>query len=225
MRIERKSLDFYEGTRLYVAQRKFNGTHAVLAIKGEDIAIWDRRGIALTLYQLTPAMRHCLLNLRRDPAKETILCGELLHTKAKSKITNQQEATDTIVLFDVLVYDDVYLTQINQMERLHLLAEICGRPQQLEGPKAFGATSRALVVEDYQTAHLWLAQVFPDDFLYHFDEMCTGQKDRHGRDKYSEIEGLILRRRDSRLVFKKNGIGDVDWLIRVRKPKPKVYTI
>src|SRR5690606_33929468 len=104
MRSRRKGLPTYEKMNKGVAQRKCNGTHVVIWIFQDNVVLWDRRGTALTLYKLTPGMKKCLTSLARDADKELVVCGELLHTKAKSKITQAQAATDTIVLFDVIYY-------------------------------------------------------------------------------------------------------------------------
>lgn len=224
MRIKRENLPTYERMGKYVAQRKFNGTHMVLWLYRDQVAIWERRGKVPTYYKMGPGMRECLLNLTRDPERETVLVGEALHTKAKSKITGQQEALNTICLFDILMHDGEFLTTIDQVGRLDLLARICGNPNVLEPPKFPGATRRALVVERRKEATLWLAEVFADDFQYHYDECCTDQFDKHGRDLYEEIEGLVLRLKESRLkIGPHGGIGDVDWLVRCRKEKPRMY--
>lgn len=221
MRIRREDLPYYESLNRFVAQRKFNGTHVVIWVCDGEVVLWDRTGVALTLYRLTPGMKACLSKLTKDT--ELVMAGELLHTKAKSKITKSQEASDTIVLFDILMYNGKYCTGMKQNERLDLLAAVCGNPTRLETPKFPGATRRAIVVDEQDTAHLWLAEVFANEFQYHFDECCTDQLDKHGNDKYSEIEGLVLRDKIASLTIKGRGIGDVDWLIRCRKPKAKVY--
>lgn len=217
MKIQRHDLPTYEKMGKWVAQRKFNGTHVVIWIHGDEIDIWDRRGIHLSLYKLTAGMRKCLLSLALG-GKETVLCGEVLHTKAKSKITGKQMATDTIVLFDILFYEN-HLATITQMERLALVEGLCGKPSTLEAGAFPGATKRALVVSEHDTAKLWLAQTFTDDFDYHFDE-CY-EEDSQDRDKYPEIEGLMLRLKDSKLRV--GGSADVDWLCRCRKSKNKIY--
>lgn len=225
--IRRQDLPVYEEMGGYLAQRKFNGTHGVIWIGGNKVSIWDRRGVPLSLYKLNESMKRCLLGLGCDPSKESIFTGEILHTKAKSERTGEQEAKDTIVLFDVIVHDNEPLTRMNQVDRLKLLSDICGNPSKLEGPKFFGATSRALVVSEYadseiDVAHLWLAETFMEDFQYHYDECCYDQLDKNGYDKYKEIEGLVLRQRDSRLQFKQGDIGDVDWIIRCRKDRLQI---
>lgn len=223
MRIRREDLPTYEAMDKYVAQRKFNGTHVVLWVYEDRVGIWDRRGIKLTYYKIGPGMIKCLLGLNRDPSKELVMAGEVLHTKAKSKVTGKQEAENTICLFDVIMYGD-YLTKQTQVERLAMLADLCRNPKELEEPKFPGATRRALVVDRKEEATLWLAEVFKDEFQYHYDECCTDQFDKHNRDRYEEIEGLVLRQKESRIrIGSTGGVGDVDWLIRCRKPKPKMY--
>ena len=212
---KREDLEDYEGE--WVAQRKFNGTHAVIWINGDEINIWDRRGQQLTLYKLTETMKACLLGLDLNN-KETVFAGEILHTKAKRKDTNEQAARHTIVLFDVLFHER-YLSNINQDERLELLESICRHPNQLEKGAFFGATKRAFTVSEVGESSLWLAERFYDNFVYHFDE-CD-ETDKRGYDKYPEIEGLILRLKDSKLQA--NPKTDVSWIIRCRKPKSKIY--
>lgn len=213
--IRRVDLKTYEQMGTWLAQRKFNGTHSVIWIHNDEIALWDRHGVPQTLYKLTPSMKECLLKLKHD--KEMVVVGELLHSKAKSKITNQQVAKDTIVLFDILYYGD-HLTAMNQVERLVFLSEICGKPEVME-ENSPGMISRGLVVARKDESNLWLAETFMDDFLYHFDEII--EKDKHGNDRYPEIEGLMLRLKDNHLRAGQKG--DVNWMVKCRKYKDKVY--
>lgn len=213
---KREDLDYYESQGLWVAQRKFNGTHVVIWVYRDSVSLWDRRGSHLTLYKLTESMKGCLCNLNLN-GKETVFAGELLHTKAKRKDTDKQAAENTIVLFDVLFHEN-HLIKINQDERLNLLEELCGNPKELEPGGFFGATKRALIVNQQNESNLWLAERFYDEFSYHFDECMEEDK---GIDKYPEIEGLILRLKNSKLHS--NPKRDVEWIIRCRKPKNKIY--
>src|SRR6266404_3361584 len=144
MKIQREDLPFYEGQRIWVAQRKFNGVHVVIWTNGKDVEIWERTGKSLTLYKLTESMKKCLASLAKN--KEIVVVGELLHSKAVNKTTQQQEAKDTIVLFDILKHNKL-LTNLSQIDRLVLLAYLCGNPKTLESPKFPGATRRALIVK------------------------------------------------------------------------------
>jgi hypothetical protein len=126
------------------------------------------------------------------------------------------------------MFDGEYATRRDQMWRLEVLSDLCGNPsaESLEKPKFPGATPRAMVVAESETAHLWLAETFVDEFQYHFDECCFDQVDAKGRDRYEEIEGLVLRLKDNRLrIGSSGGVGDVDWLIRCRKPKDNQHRL
>lgn len=215
--IQRKDLPHYESTKQYIAQRKFNGTHSVISIVNDKIGMWERRGNEMTLYKMPDSMKSCLLGLPIAKDRMLTVVGELMHTKAKSKVTDQQELTNTIILFDILVYGDPL--KMNQMDRLKLLDDICGNPKVLEPAKFLGAARRALVVRETNESKLWLAENWLDEFQYHYDECCHDQLDKQGRDRYTEIEGLMLRRKDNVLNFTSKGIGDVNWLIRCRKEK------
>lgn len=214
LKIQRKDLNFYESQKIWIAQRKFNGTNIVIHCN-DKFEIWGRNGEKLN-YSLTSEMIDNLKTLKLQ--KETVLNGELLHTKAVEKRTKEQAAKDTIVLFDILYYDK-FLTDITQIERLNLLREICNDPKKLETPKFLGAIPRALVIQN----KLWLAEFWENEFCYHFDECCFDQNDKNGNDLYPEIEGLILRLKGSKIKVKNGDIGDVNWMIRCRKKKEKVY--
>ena len=121
-------------------------------------------------------------------------------------------ASFTIVLFDLL-FAGVYLASMSAEKRLEELAGCCGPTQ----PEERG---RALVVKQVGESNLWLAESFDDDFLFHFDEFWDD--DEGGNDKWPEIEGLILRRRDG-LLLSGDRLQDVEWMLRCRKPKPNVY--
>ena len=82
----------------------------------------------------------------------------------------------------------------------------------------FGATNRAFLAKQEGESNSWLAERFYDEFFYHFDECMDEEK---GVDKYPEIEGLILRLKNSKLHS--NPKRDVEWIMRCRKPKNKVY--
>lgn len=221
MKIQRSDLSTYENMNLWTCQRKFNGTHVVIWIHNDQLEIWERRGKPLSTYKLTESMKQCLLSLNLKN-KETVLVGEVLHTKAVSKITDEQAATNTIVLFDVLFHEK-QLSELTQMERLTLLEEMCRKPTEKEIPKFRGAVPRALIVKEEGISKLWLAEHWDDEFSYHFDECCD-QMDKNGKDLYPEIEGLVLRLKTSRIQFRGNDVGDVNWIVRCRKLKLKMYT-
>jgi hypothetical protein len=215
--IHHSSLKLFENRGGWIAQRKYNGTHVVVYVRRRpnetvDFDIWDRRGSHLTLYHAPETMITCFLGLNIKRNHDYVFAGELLHTKAKSKITGQQAATNTIVLFDVL-HAEHYLIDLTQRQRLELLSFLCRNPDQLE-PKG-----RALVVATAAESNLWLAETFDGNYLEHFYEMFDFHI-KTGEDKYPEIEGLVLRLENSHLAAG-DRLHDVEWMMRVRKKSNK----
>jgi hypothetical protein len=220
-KIRREDLPQYEKLGRYFAQRKFNGVHSVIHVFDDTVEMWDRRGARQTLYTLTSSMIELFMSLNIKHDKHYVFAGELLHTKAKSKITGNQAAINTIVFFDVL-FAERYLNEESNVQRQTILKDICYNESQIsQGCYRLENKSRAFVVAANSESNLWLAKNFPDDFLFHFDEMFEFHP-RTGEDKFPEIEGLILREKGGKLTSG-DRLEDVPWLVRVRKEKPKVY--
>jgi hypothetical protein len=213
MRIRPESVELLEKEGGWIAQRKYNGSHAVIHINNNEVSIWNRHSEPFTTYQVTPAMIACFLAF--DIRGEVVLDGELLHTKAKLKTANEQAQTNTIVLFDVLYINGPLLMQ-SFAERYEALRKICGNPTALEPKK------RDLFVKECDGSQLWLAENFESDFSYRFWEFY--EHDKQENDLFPEIEGLVCKKTGpaSRLQL---GVRpyDVSWMMRVRKKKDKIY--
>lgn len=197
-------------TCVWLAQLKYNGTHVVVWTDGKKCEIRDRKNNFLTLYRLTQEMESMILSLYAG--KELVLDGEVLHTKAKRN--GRQAVTNTIVLFDVLHEGTV--CQKTTEERLQDLNRICKFPKDNE------PGGRGKLVASCGNSHLWMAETFTSDFQYQFDMFFDF--DASGKDRFPEIEGLMLKMKSGTL-----GTGvreyDVDWIVRCRKAKPKMYTL
>jgi hypothetical protein len=214
LKITPQMLDQHERQKAWVAQRKFNGTHVVIWLYNDKVAMWDRRGITLSSYQLTPQMEKMLLTcFNRDDNKEYVLDGELLHTKAKLKTTKKQAVDNTIVLFDIL-YAGKPLTDLTTLERLDLLAEVAPT-QGMEQKK------RAQFVSCYDNSQVWLAETFYDDFSYRFWEFYD--YDSNNNDRHPELEGLVLKNSTAKNSNAGARPNDVLWMLRCRKTKEKMY--
>jgi ATP-dependent DNA ligase len=214
LKITPEMLNFHENQGAWIAQRKFNGAHSVIWIYQDQMEMWNRRGDPFSTYRITDNMKKCFLhNLNRDYNTEYVLNGELLHTKAKSAITNKQAAENVIVLFDIL-YAGSYLTSMTTLERLAFLETIA--PSKGLEPK-----KRAFSVCEEGESQLWLAETFHDEFSYHFWEMY--EFDKYGNDKYPEIEGLMLKQKEAKNTSLGNRPNDVQWMLRCRKTKTKLY--
>jgi hypothetical protein len=217
MKVRPDSVGRLEQEGGWLAQRKYNGWHSVIHVhKERNICnIWHRSSKPFTKYQMTPEMRECFFRgIQVDPSIEVVLNGELVHGQAVSDITGAQALRHTIALFDLLYLGKPLLTEGFE-ERYNLLTGICGSPTTLEPKK------RGLVVAEVGESKLWLAECFKDDFLYRFYEMY--EHDDQGRDKFPEIEGLVCKKAKGSALKLGNVAYDVNWMMRVRKTKEKVY--
>lgn len=214
MKITADMLDYHERQGAWIAQRKFNGSHAVIWVYQNQLEMWNRRGDPFTTYRTTEGMRKCFLHsLNRDYDTEYVFAGELLHTKAKLQTTQRQAAENVIVLFDLL-YAGKYLTSLTTMERLELLHKIAS-PIGLEPKK------RAHKICQEDESQIWLAETFTEEFSYRFWELYDFTES--GLDKYPEIEGLMLKQKDAKNTNLGTRPNDVTWMLRCRKTKEKMY--
>jgi hypothetical protein len=185
----------YEKSQKWIVQRKFNGTHILVHVSPDKkVSMLTRHGTAPKLFSLTKSHINQILSLNLESNKEYWLNGELLDHKTKNK-----NYKGKIILFDVLQAGQYLIMKKNQQERLELLNDICRNPKKLE--PYFGI---ALEV----TPDIWLAENWENEFEKHFQEFIH----------MDEIEGLVLRKKNSFIDnFGQKEYG-VNWIIRCRKP-------
>lgn len=188
-----KELTYYENTHLWCAQPKYNGSRSVILITPErKVFIYSRHGRPHLNYSMPAYMAKEILELPGlKPGIKYWLDGELL---------NKTTAKDTkckIVLFDVLQIDKYLFLKPNQLERLELLAKICGNPTQLDSLRGMGYS-----ISD----NLLMAPTFYSKFKEEFEK-------NYG----DEVEGLVLRKNDSMLDNFGQKEYEVSWLLRCRK--------
>jgi len=194
-KITPQRLEEYESSKIWIAQRKFNGTHILIHISPErKVSILTRHGTAPKLFSLTKNHISQLLSLSLEKGKEYWFDGELLDHKTKDK-----KYKSKIILFDVLQADKYLIFKKTQKERLVILNEICRNPKELE--PNFGI---ALKVTD----DVWLAENWESEFKKHFDEF----------NHLDEIEGLVLRKKNSFIDNYGQKEYKVNWIVRCRKP-------
>lgn len=186
-------LDYYESTGLYCAQPKYNGSRSVIYVYGNTVKIYSRHGRPHLNYAMPQAIREEILaipGLKRG--KEYWLDGELL-TK-----TTAIDTKGKIVLFDILQEGEYFFLNPNQEDRVKLLAEVCGNPTDLDRWRKM-----SYVISD----NILMAPTFFSNFDEEF-------KKNYG----DEVEGLVLRKRNS--VIDNFGEKEylVNWLIRCRHP-------
>lgn len=187
-------LPYYESLGIYCVQPKYNGARSVIHITSDrQVYIYSRHGRPHRNYTMPASMAKEILALPGlKKGVEVWLDGELL-----SKTT----ATDTknkIVLFDVLHYEKYLFLSPDQVGRIELLANICGGPNKLDSLRGMG-----YVVSD----NLWMAPTFYSNFA-----------DEFNKDYGDEVEGLVLRKKNSVIDNFGQKEYEVSWLIRCRRP-------
>ncbi len=193
-RIPPTELSYYEGTGLWVAQYKYNGSRNVVHIEPDGVvSVWGRHGGKHLSYALPESVKAEILSLPGiKKGTEYWLDSELM-----SK-TSAAETKHKIVFFDVLQVGKYLFMKPNQMGRLELLREICGDPKELDGQRQMG-----YVISNT----LLMAPTFEKDFEARFNE-------DHG----DEVEGLLLRKKEAALDDFGQKEYEVGWLLRCRKP-------
>jgi hypothetical protein len=185
-------LPYYESQGEWCAQRKFNGSRNLIHIdqKGQ-LTVWGRHGKAHQRFVLKNDFRdEILASLALQKGVEYWLDSELMN--------KQTDATNEIILYDVLQAGKYFFNAPDQITRLALLQEICQNPQTLE------PTGLALQI----TPRLWMAETYFENFVERFKESLNNPK----------LEGLVLRKRKAAL----DNFGKTEYetgnLIRCRKP-------
>ncbi len=216
MKMLASDLDAYEKQGGWLAQRKFNGSHAVCHLHRGLLTMWNRQFQPFTYYKMTEEMVACLNSLNIDPEVEYIFDGELMHTKAKYTNTGVQAITDTVILYDLLFMGEALLHD-DYGTRYAKLAGLCKSPTTLE-PKG-----RALQATNVEKSNVWLAELFTDEFTDRFYEMYAWTDASKTHDLYPEIEGLVLKREKDSYIDHGGRPYDVNWMMRCRKEKKKTY--
>lgn len=193
-RMNPSDLPMYERTGQWLAQRKFNGCRNLIHIlPSGKIECFAREGGPHDLFEFTETYSQEILKfLRIQPNTEYWLDSEVM-----SKTKN---AAKEIVFYDVLHAGKYLFNSLNQMQRLDLLNEICGNPQEKIDKLAYRISD-----------HLWMAETFQDQFKERFQESLPNP----------QLEGLVLRKKKSVLDHYGNSYYEVGWMIRCRKPDGK----
>lgn len=179
----------------WIAQRKFNGTHITVRIPvNRKIHVLTKHGEEPKQWSLDDDVAAQLASLNYKQGQEYWLDGELFNNKTKTPYYKNR-----IVLYDLLYAGQSLYLGPTCVERVQMLSTICGDPQELE--PHFGLALRV-------TENVWMAETFTSDFKARYADHL---------DK-PEIEGLVLKRRNSQLDDTGTKEWEVDWMTRCRKP-------
>jgi len=186
-------LSGYDKTGKWVAQRKFNGTRTLVHVFGSHVCLQSRYGDSHKNFQLNAQLREEILSLALDKNLEYWLDGEILDAKTKNP-----DYKGKIVLFDVLQEGSYLFGGPDLLQRYENLKIICKNPQEKE------PGGLALKV----TPNIWLAETFSKDFVDLFQDFIDND----------EIEGLVLKKRNSVIDNVGSKEYEISWQIRCRKP-------
>lgn len=166
-------LDYYEKSGKWMAQRKFRGSRMLLHVSPQgELTIANRHGGYFSRFSLDASYKKEIrAGLCLKEGVEYWLDGELMNKDVNP--------TNEIIFYDVLQVGRYLFGSPNQLERLDILREICGNPKELCHLKI------ALQI----SPRLWMAESFFDNFVARFEEAKPIQ----------QLEGLVLRRKDSAL--------------------------
>lgn len=184
-------LPHYESTGKWVVQRKFRGHRAVINISVDrQLTLGSRHGRKFANFSFDKAYREEILaGLNLQKGLEYWLDGELMNA--------DEDSTNEIILFDVLQVGRYLFHTPDQMERLKMLRDICGNPQNL------CPSGIALQV----TPRIWMAETFDKDFPTRYKESLP----------IRQLEGLVLRKKFAGLDNFGNSEYETTNLIRCRK--------
>ena len=184
----------YEKTGLWVVQRKFNGQRSPVFISPEGKAqLFSRYGRGHENYVPPAGMMKEFAAFDLDLGTYYWFDAELLGTKTQSAYYDNR-----LVIFDVLHIGKSLFNGPNLMQRQEILKKICRNPSVLE--KEHGI---ALQI----TEHIWLAETFENGFVARFKELLG----------WPEIEGLVLKKKNSVIDNIGARENEVNWQIRCRK--------
>ena len=198
-KINPSDLPHYEALGSWCAQRKFNGSRNLIHIDAnKNLTVWGRYGEAHKKFVITSAFKIEILDsLELKPNTEYWLDSEVMNKQVNAK--------NEIILYDILQEGKYFFQTKTQVERLELLNCICGNPK----------TSNGIALKI--SKNLWMAETYYDSFVARFKETLTNPV----------LEGLVLRKKDSKLDHFGNVYYETNNIIRCRKPfaKDKGYNL
>lgn len=181
----------------WIAQPKYNGSCAVLFIKGrEEYKIYNRNGEPLTLQM---PLAYTSLN---DSAKYMVLCGEYLN---KNKMGEDGTPFNhKFIIWDMLVWKGEYLVGKTVEERLLILYHLFGNN------RGFVSEKGITMFNHLHTTHVkdvFMAPSYQNNFKGLFDEIIQ-------TDLY---EGLVLKRKIAKLEIGNGAKNNSAWQVKARK--------
>jgi hypothetical protein len=184
-----KELINYEGGGM-AAQLKLNGSNATVYTNGEKVVVMNRHGARLTGFQIPDQE---ILSLYKGTGGWTALNGEYMN-KSKRDETGQA-FNHKFVIFDILVSDGEYLVGKTLQQRIELLDSMYGK-EECDKEYLFGISESVFRVRSYDFG-----------FSALFDRLS----------RIDMIEGVVLKRLNSRLETSGSEQNNMKWQVKARK--------
>ena len=184
-----KELINYEGSGM-LGQAKLNGSNATVYTNGEKVIVMNRHGARLTGFQI-PEQE--ILALYRGTGGWTALNGEYLNKSKRDE--GGQVFNHKLVIFDILISDGEYLVGKTFAQRLEMLDSMYGK-EESEKEYLFGISESVYRVKSYDFG-----------FSSVFDRLS----------KIDMVEGLVLKRMNSRLEASGSEQNNMKWQVKARK--------
>ncbi len=182
-------LDFWDNGSL-VGQPKLNGSNCLIFTNGEKHVVTNRKNERLTIFNLTDVE---IKQMYRGTGEWIVINGEYLNKSKRDE--SGQIFNHKFVIFDILVFDGEYLVGKTFEERISLLDELYGTVDS-EKEYLYKISENIYRVKSYN-----------NQFKMLFDKLSP----------IDMIEGLVLKRKNSRLEVGYSELNNVRSQIKCRK--------
>lgn len=186
----------------YIAQPKYNGSCYIVFTNGDEVHVCNR-------HKEEPMIRNPYIDWRGLARSNDwyVFCGEYLN---KGKVgENNVKEVDKFVIWDILVWENEYLTGMTTIDRISLLEKHfpCHRAI-VKGSKL--EMYKHLCNTDIKG--IYKAPTYMNNFEQLYNELV----------KVDLYEGLLLKKGTSKLSFGFQEKNNTDWQVKCRK-ETKIY--
>lgn len=195
-------LDKYDNSCEYIAQPKYNGSCAMVFTNGKELHIYNRHKEPLSKW----SNKIEFLKLAKTD-NWYVYAGEYLN-KSKAGEHGIKE-NDKFIIFDVIVWDGIYLIGKTLQERFEIL-------EQIYPCKRAVISSEGIEIYDHlcctEFKGIYKAPTYLNRFKSLYDELIQTEL----------YEGIVLKKADSKLEFGFQEKNNTGWQIKCRK-ETKLY--
>lgn len=200
-KIPAKDLDYYDNGE-YIAQPKYNGSASMLFTNGSELLIYNRHKELLN--KPSPDIEFRKL-AKTD--KWFVYCGEYLNKGKLGEMGVKEK--DKFVIWDLLVWDGLYLVGQTLEQRLAFLEQIYPCERSRIGIDHIEIYDHLCCTE---FKGIYKTPTYLNDFAGLYQDII----------KTDLYEGLVLKKKGSKLTYGFQESNNRDWQIKCRK-ETKIY--